>query len=125
MTKKDKPAAAKKFSYKWNARGNEKQETQKFWLALLREVFEIENPEDFIDFEVPVKIDGTTHFADAIIKSTKVLIEQKSFGKDLSAAYEQAKRYADNLPVDMRPRFIIVCNFAEFQIHFRLHILVG
>ena len=117
LAKKNKSTAAKKFSYKWNAHGGEKQENQKFWLTLLRDIFEIENPEDFIDFEVPVEIDGKTHYADAIIKSTKVLIEQKSFGVDLNSAYEQAKLYADNLPPELQPRFIITCNFAEFQIY--------
>lgn len=128
MSKKNKPEVVKKFSYKWNGHGDEKQETQKFWLALLRDIFEIENPEDFIDFEYPVEFDGKHHNIDAMIKSTGVLIEQKSFGVDLSkkyqqsdgiflTPYEQAKRYADNLPQNFRPRFIIVCNFAEFQIY--------
>ena len=107
---------AKKFSYKWNVHGDEKQETQKFWLTLLRDVFGIKNPENFIDFEIPVEIDGKIHFADAFIKSTKVLIEQKSFGKNLDSAFDQAKNYAENLPPELRPRFIITCNFSEFQI---------
>lgn len=128
MAKKNEIESVKKFSYKWNGHGEEKKETQKFWTAILREIFGMDNPDDFIDFEEDVFFDGKKHTIDAIIKSTKVLIEQKSFGVDLSkkyrqsdgqllTPYEQAKRYADNLPPELRPRFIIVCNFAEFQIY--------
>ena len=31
--------------------------------------------------------------------------------------YQQARRYAGYLPHDQNPRWIIVCNFQEFQIH--------
>ena len=66
-------------------------------------------------------------FIDAYIPSTKVLIEQKSNYKDLNkpevqsdgstlTPYEQAKRYSDNLDYSERARWIITCNFKEFQI---------
>ena len=69
-----------------------------------------------------------TSFVDARIPSTKVLIEQKSLGKDLGASipqsdgrsltpFEQAKRYADSLPNSQRPRWIVTCNFAEFWVY--------
>ena len=31
--------------------------------------------------------------------------------------YEQAQRYGSSLPYSMRPRWIVVCNFAEFLIY--------
>ncbi|MBO7555720.1 MAG: class I SAM-dependent DNA methyltransferase, partial [Neisseriaceae bacterium] len=31
--------------------------------------------------------------------------------------YQQAKRYADELPLSAKPRYIIACNFREFHIH--------
>ena len=31
--------------------------------------------------------------------------------------YQQAKNYANNLPVDEAPRWIVTCNFNEFHIH--------
>ena len=57
-----------------------------------------------------------------------MLIEQKGSDKDLRKAelqsdgemltpYEQAKRYANNMPLDEMPRYIVTCNFQEFQIH--------
>ena len=116
---------AKKFSMDWYERGYEKGETQKFWRELLKKIFLIEEPDKIIDYEVPIQNVG---YIDAYIPATKVLIEQKSFGEDLTKKYpqsdgesltpfEQAKRYADALPDDKKPRWIITCNFAEFKIY--------
>lgn len=111
--------------WKWD----EKQETQKFWNSLLQEVFWVKSNEikKIIDYEKTVKID-TTKYIDWYINDTKVLIEQKSHDIDLNKAekqsdwieltpYQQAKRYADNLPHSENPRRIITCNFQEFHIH--------
>ena len=54
--------------------------------------------------------------------------EQKGLGKDLSkpirqsdgtllTPYQQAKRYAAELPYSKRPRWIVACNFAEFRVY--------
>ena len=121
-------AAAKAFSKKWLAEaGDEKQETSRFWMELLRSVFGVENPEDLIRFEVKVDLSHQSYI-DAHIPTTRVVIEQKSAGVDLGAAkkqsdgamltpYQQAKRYADALPFDDRARWIVTCNFREFRIH--------
>ena len=63
-----------------------------------------------------------------LIPSTHVLIEQKSIDKNLKAAikqsdgsllspFQQAKRYAAELPYSQRPRWIVICNFAEFHVY--------
>ena len=46
----------KNFVENWKNHGYEKGETQKFWLAFLRDVLNVDKPENFIDFEVPVKL---------------------------------------------------------------------
>ena len=108
----------KKFSDEWQGRGYEKGDTQKFWLALLREVLNVDESDKLIDFEKPVKIDKRTKFIDGYIAKTKVLIEQKALGVDLSkGAFAQANFYADNLPPSEKPRWIVTCNFAEFIIY--------
>ena len=67
-------------------------------------------------------------FAHGHIPSTKVLIEQKSIDKDLRKGikqsdgsllnpFQQAKRYAAELPYSERPRWIVTCNFAEFLVY--------
>ena len=127
MTESQQRAAAKQFTTTWLGRGDEKQETQSFWLSLLQKVYGVDDPDSFISFEVPVKLSHTS-FIDGYIESTRVLIEQKGRDIDLRKGsrqsdgslltpYQQARRYAGYLPHNQNPRWIVVCNFQEFQIH--------
>ena len=127
MTPVQQAQAAKEFAEYWQGKGNEKSDTHAFWFSLLRQVFGMENPEQNVDTEKPVPLDHMSYI-DVYIPSTKVLIEQKSITKDLNKGYvqsdeqiltpyQQAKRYANELPRDEYPRWIVTCNFAEFHIH--------
>ena len=127
MTDVQQRTAAKDFVTYWTGRGDEKQETQRFWMDLLRNVYGVAEPEKAIEFECPVKLDHVS-FIDGYIKDTRVLIEQKGADIDLRRGYkqsdgsmltpyQQARRYAGYLPHDMNPRWIVVCNFREFHIH--------
>ena len=102
----------------WSGRGYEKGDTHTFWLQFLRDVLNISQPEKFVKFEVPVKLEHTK-FIDAFFPDAKVIIEQKSLDKNLDAvnAYEQAQRYGNSLPYSMRPRWIVTGNFKEFLIY--------
>lgn len=119
--------AAKSFVQSWTGKGYEKGESQLFWLQLLGEVLGVEHPAQFISFENQIMLDHTS-FIDGTIESTHVLIEQKSLGKNLNqpikqsdgsllTPFQQAKRYAAELPYSKRPRWIVTCNFAEFYIY--------
>ena len=127
LTEKEQKSAAKAFAAFWKDKGYEKGESQAFWLSLLRDVYGIEHPEQFISFENQVKLDHTS-FIDGYIDATHVMIEQKGLGKDLRkgikqsdgsvlSPFQQAKRYAAELPYSKRPRWIITCNFAEFLVY--------
>ena len=127
MTDKEQRKSAKQFMNDWKDRGDEKQDTQSFWLSLLRKVYGVADPANFINFEVRVKL-SHTNFIDGFIKDTRVLIEQKGKDIDLRKGYkqsdgsmltpfQQARRYAGYLPHDQNPRWIVVCNFQEFHIH--------
>ena len=127
MTETDRKKAAKAFSEYWKDKGYEKGESQPFWLALLRDIFGVEHPEQYIKFEDQVMLDHTS-FIDGTIEKTHVLIEQKGVDKNLRkpikqadgsllTPFQQAKRYAAELPYSKRPRWIIACNFAEFLIY--------
>ena len=127
MTDAQQRAAAKSFADYWKDKGYEKGESQPFWLSLLRDVYGVEHPEQFISFEEQVHLDHTS-FIDGHIPSTKVLIEQKGSGKDLDKAirqsdgsllkpFEQAKRYITELPVSQHPRWVVTCNFVEFYVY--------
>lgn len=106
--------SAGKFVKQWSGRGYEKGESQIFWLSLLRDVFNIAEPETFIRFEVPIP----GGFIDALIPDTKVLIEQKSSTVNLDdeEIFRQAKRYNDALEYSRKARWIITCNFKEFRL---------
>lgn len=127
MTDKDISACARSFVSYWQGRGDEKQETQAFWSNLLRTIYDIAEPEKYVSFELPVKMDHTS-FIDGYIPETRVLIEQKSCDVDLKKGYkqsdgsmmtpfQQARRYAGYLPYNQTPRWIVVCNFQQFNIH--------
>ncbi len=127
MTDVQQRAAAKQFVKDWTGRGYEKGDSQPFWLTLLRQVYGIENPAQFISFEDQIMLDHTS-FIDGHIPSTHVLIEQKGIGKDLKkpikqsdgsllTPFQQAKRYAAELPYSQRPRWIVTCNFQEFHVY--------
>ncbi|MBQ1837190.1 MAG: hypothetical protein II131_01385, partial [Neisseriaceae bacterium] len=127
MTPTEQTQAATAFAAFWAGKGDEKQETSRFWIDLLQNVLDIDNPAKYIEFEKRVKLSHTS-FIDAYIPDTKVLIEQKGAKIDLHKAYEQsdgsvltpyeqAKRYADEMPNSLRPRWIVVCNFQEFLVY--------
>ena len=127
MTDVQQRAAAKKFAADWQGKGYEKGQSQTFWLALLQKVYGVAEPDKFITFEDQIMLDHTS-FIDGFIPTTHVLIEQKGLGKDLRkpirqsdglrlTPFEQAKRYAAELPYSQRPRWIITCNFAEFHVY--------
>ena len=127
MTDAERKRAAKAFSEYWKDRGDEKSDSQSFWLALARDVLGVAEPEKFILFEERVKLDHTS-FIDGHIPSTHVLIEQKKKGLNLRSPirqsdgtllnpFQQAQRYSAALPYSQRPRWIITCNFEEFLIY--------
>jgi len=58
MTNAEQRCAAARFAEEWKDIKGEKQHTQSFWLALLRDVFGMEKPEQHIEFEVPVGMEN-------------------------------------------------------------------
>ncbi len=117
----------KSFVEQWREGVGERANYQKFWLTLVRDVFSVEKPENFIQFEVPVKLKHK-NFIDAYFPDSKVIVEQKNFGVDLEKSitqadgtkltpFEQARRYISGLPLSMHPKKIITCNFKQFLIY--------
>lgn len=126
-TEKQQRMAAAAFAKRWEGRGYEKGDSQTFWIELLTEIFGVEQPSTFIRFEQQAQLDHTS-FIDGMIDCTHVMIEQKSLGKDLRQAikqsdgllltpFQQAQRYSAVLPYSERPRWIVTCNFAEFDVY--------
>ena len=131
MTPQQQKKAAKHFAESWQGKGYEKGETQRFWLDLLHNVFGEDDPTKTTQFEIPVKTitkEKGADFIDGYIIPTKVLIEQKGAHVDLAAKakqsdgseltpYQQARRYAEGLPLSQKPRWIVTCNFREFWVY--------
>ena len=127
-SEKQQAAAATAFAERWKGRGYERGESQPFWIDLLSNVYGIETPSNgFITFEDHRMVDSS-NFIDGRIPSSKVLIEQKSLGKDLRKGilqsdgsllnpFQQARRYVVSLPVSEHPRWIVTCNFSEFLVY--------
>ena len=128
MTEKEQKTAAKAFVEYWKGKGDEKQETSRFWIELLGKVLGVDDPTQFIEFEKTVIIEKNQKYIDGYIPSTKVLIEQKgshiklgrsavqSDGEKLTP-YGQAFRYNNYLPYDQKAKWIIVSNFSEILIY--------
>ena len=127
-TNKQIALAAAEFAERWKGKGSERSDSQSFWIDLLSNVFGVETPTDgFIRFEEHHMVDAS-NFIDGRIPSTRVLIEQKSLGKDLRKGirqsdnsllnpFQQARRYVVSLPVSEHPRWIVTCNFSEFLVY--------
>lgn len=127
MTNSQQKKAAKGFAEEWQNRGYERGESQPFWISLLRDVFNVEHPEQYIKFEDRIKSDKT-NYIDGYIAKTKVVIEQKSIGTNMNkeirqsdgrklTPFQQAQQYSYHLPSSQYPRWIVTCNFSEFYIY--------
>ena len=126
--------AAREFVKTWGKKeGKEDAERQTFWNDLLNRVYGINDYYNFITYEKDVKVKDngkvTTRRIDGYIPSTKTMIEMKgkhvtdlskplvqSGGAELTP-FEQAKRYANFMPNSEQPRWILVSNFSEIDIH--------
>ena len=118
--------AAREFVKRWqNMPCVEEEHSRSFWIELAHDVLGIPDPTRVLEFER--KVGGRK--IDVFYEDMGILIEQKSRGVSLDKTserskkageetpFEQAKWYADNLPGDVRPRWIVTCNFDEFRIY--------
>ena len=132
ISDREQRIAAAKFAADWlpSNLGDEKQHTHNFWLSLLSDVFGVEGAyRRYIDFERKVSLPGGKWgYIDGYIPDTRVLIEQKSRGKRLDEKIlqsdgseltpaEQGMRYAAAMNLSEQPRWIIACNFDNFEIY--------
>ena len=112
------------FVDRWKGHGDEKQETQRFWIDLMGSVLDIANPTSKVEFERRTSNGG---FIDALFPDARFLVEQKSYGVDLDkpeprqgkmvTPVQQALRYSDNMPASEKPRALCTCNFGTFRIY--------
>ena len=103
------------FADKWRQAAYEKGETQSFYNDFFR-IFGVER-RTVARYEAHVaKLDDRRGFIDLFWPGV-LIVEQKSAGRDLARAYEQAGEYVDALPENQRPRYILVSDFQTFELH--------
>ena len=108
-------AGAAAFAEDWEAAAYEKGETQSFYNAFF-DVFGVRR-RSVARYEAHVaKLGDRSGFIDLFWPGV-LIVEQKSAGRDLKAAYEQAGEYFDALPEHERPRYILVSDFQTFELH--------
>ena len=94
---------------------DEKSQAQDF----LRDLFDVFTPQGRrrARFEQRVKkADGAQGYIDALWPGT-LLVEMKSRGRDLDAAYQQALDYLPNLPANTLPGYVLVSDFARLRLY--------
>ena len=124
-------ADAVRFAREWAGKGDENQDTQRFWIGFFQDVLGCEDAIQRLRFEVPVQTAASDHngFVDVLVPSAKVIIEQKSLGVDLSkpekrqgrmvTPAQQALAYAQGMALTQQPRYVVACNFAELRVYDR------
>jgi hypothetical protein len=106
---------ALKFSREWADEASEDAEAKSF-LDDFFNVFGVPRRR-VATFETRVKkIDGKDGYIDLLWKGI-LLIEQKSRGKDLDRAFQQAKGYFPGIQDRDLPRYILVSDFARFRLY--------
>ena len=108
-------ARASRFADEWRDAAYEKGETQSFYNDFF-EVFDVRR-RTVARYEAHVeKLDNRAGFIDLFWPGV-LIVEQKSAGRNLARAYDQAGEYFDALTERDRPRYILVSDFQTFELH--------
>ena len=102
------------FAREWAEAAYEKGETQSFYNEFF-DIFGVRRRTVARYEEHVQRLNNTSGFIDLFWPGV-LLVEQKSAGRDLVAAREQAGTYFDALPERDRPRFQLLCNFQTFEL---------
>ena len=105
---------ATNFAQQWADASYEKGETQSFYNDFFH-IFGVQRRSVARYEEHVRKLDNSSGFIDLFWPKV-LIVEQKSAGKNLDMAKVQAGEYFDALPENLRPRFILVCDFQNFKL---------
>ena len=106
---------AAKFAEEWRNAAYEKGETQSFYNDFF-EIFGVKRRSVARYEEHVKKLDNQYGYIDLFWPGV-VIVEQKSAGRRLDRAYDQAGEYFDALSERDRPRYILVSDFQNFELH--------
>ena len=106
---------AAEFSREWADATYEKGQTQSFYNDFF-EIFDVKRRSVARYEEHVKKFNNRSGFIDLFWPGV-LLVEQKSAGHNLADAYGQAGDYFDALSERERPRYILVSDFQNFELH--------
>ena len=102
------------FAREWADAAYEKGETHSFYNEFF-EIFGVRRRTVARYEEHVRRLDDTHGYIDLFWPGV-LLVEQKSAGRDLAAARDQAGAYFDALPERDRPRYQLLCDFRTFEL---------
>ena len=97
---------------------NEKSHSQSYWREFFSRVIRIDDLYDYgVRFEYRIRNSktGAPNWIDVFIPGV-VLVEHKSVGKSIDEAEQQARGYIESLKKELRPDWIILCDFINWRI---------
>ncbi len=103
------------FSKEWEDASRENAESQSFYNDFFK-IFGIARKRVATFESFAKKLDGGTGRIDVFWKGT-LLIEQKSAGGSLEKAKQQALDYTISMSPEEMPRYIMVCDFQQFELY--------
>ena len=107
---------AKAFSEDWKDAHYEKGETQSFYNDFFEKIFGVSRRQVSVYEKRVQGLDANKRgFMDLFWPGT-LIVEQKSAGKDLLKAQEQAFNYFDWLPERDQPKYILTCDFQRWKL---------
>lgn len=102
------------FSEEWRDASYEKGETHSFYNDFF-EIFGVRRRNVARYEELVTKLNDSQGFIDLFWPGV-LIVEQKSAGRDLESAYEQAGAYYDAITENEKPRYILVSDFQNFEL---------
>jgi hypothetical protein len=103
-----------RFSREWADATGERQQAQGFWREFFA-CFGITGATAVLYEHQVRKLGGAIGYIDSFIPG-KLIVEAKSRGRGLNAAFDQAADYALALPEAERPRYIVTSDFDRFVV---------
>lgn len=79
----EQKTAAKKFAEYWKDKGDEKQETARFWIELLGNVLGVADPTKFIEFEKPVIVEKIRNISTVTFRQPKSSLNKRALMSSL------------------------------------------
>lgn len=108
-------ARAVAFSREWADERNEDAEAKSFWDSFFN-IFGISRRRVATFEQFVRKIDNQPGFIDLLWKGV-ILVEHKTRGQNLDRAYKQATGYFPGLKEKELPKYVLVCDFANFRLY--------